>query len=100
MSDTVTVHDLNDADDPVLVDVREFNEYATGHVKGAINIPLDTLPARVDEVPDAEPVFVICQAGNRSSRGADILKGLGYQAVSVDGGTQAWIEQGLPLETE
>ncbi|ROQ30959.1 rhodanese-related sulfurtransferase [Frondihabitans sp. PhB188] len=100
MSDTVTVTELNNATDPVLVDVREPNEHATGHVKGAINIPLDTLPARVDEVPDAEPIFVICQAGNRSSRGADIVIDLGYQAVSVDGGTQAWIEQGLPLETE
>ena len=41
MSDTVTVTELNDTTDPVLVDVREPNEYATGHVKGAINIPLD-----------------------------------------------------------
>jgi rhodanese-related sulfurtransferase len=100
MSDTVTVTALNDANDPVLIDVREPNEYATGHVKGAINVPLDDLPARVEDVPDAEPVYVICQAGNRSSRGADILIDLGYQAVSVGGGTQAWTEQGLPLETD
>ncbi|RPE77631.1 MULTISPECIES: rhodanese-like domain-containing protein [unclassified Frondihabitans] len=100
MSDTVTVTELNDATDPVLVDVREPNEYATGHVPGAINIPLDDLASRVEDVPDAEPVYVICQAGIRSARGADILIDLGYQAVSVDGGTQAWIEHDLPLDTE
>jgi rhodanese-related sulfurtransferase len=100
MSDTVTVTELNNTTDPVLVDVREPNEYATGHVKGAINIPLDELAARVEDVPDAEPVYVICQSGVRSAQGATILNGLGYKAVSVDGGTQAWIEQGLPLETE
>ncbi|WP_228514587.1 rhodanese-like domain-containing protein [Frondihabitans sp. VKM Ac-2883] len=70
MSGTVTITELDNITDPVLVDVREPNEYATGHVAGAINIPLDTLPARVEDVPDAEPVYVICQAGNRSSRGA------------------------------
>jgi rhodanese-related sulfurtransferase len=100
MSENVTVAELNDATDPVLVDVREPNEYATGHVPGAINIPLDQLAARVEDVPDKEPVYVICQAGNRSTQGATILNGLGYQAVSVDGGTQAWVEQDLPLETE
>lgn len=99
MSDTVTPTALHNAVDPVLIDVREPNEYATGHVPGAINIPLDNLPARVEDVPDGEPVYVICQSGNRSARGADILIDLGYQAVSVAGGSQAWIEQGLPLDT-
>lgn len=87
MSDTVTPTDLHNA--TVLIDVRESNEYATGQVPGAINMPLDNLPARVEDVPDAEPVYVICQSGNRGSRGADILIDLCYQAVSVDGGIQA-----------
>jgi rhodanese-related sulfurtransferase len=100
MSDTVTITQLNAVTDPVLIDVREPNEYAAGHVSGAINIPLDALPARIEDVPDAEPVYVICQSGLRSAQGATILNGLGYQAVSVDDGTQAWIEHGLPLDTE
>lgn len=78
---------------PVL-DVREDYEYIQGHVPGAQLIPLAELPARVGEVPPAETVYVICASGNRSKHGAEILESAGRPAVSVAGGTKAWMSAG------
>ncbi|MDV2475789.1 rhodanese-like domain-containing protein [Rhodococcus zopfii] len=78
---------------PVL-DVREDYEYIDGHVPGAQLIPLGELPARVGEVPAGDTVYVICASGNRSKRGATILESAGRAAVSVAGGTSAWLHAG------
>ncbi|WKN60393.1 rhodanese-like domain-containing protein (plasmid) [Rhodococcus opacus] len=78
---------------PVL-DVREDYEYIQGHVPGAQLIPLAELPARVGEVPPADAVYVICASGNRSKRGAEILESAGRPAMSVAGGTRAWLSAG------
>lgn len=83
----------------LLLDVREDDEWATGHVPGAVHIPLSTLADRVSEVPTDQTVLVICRSGNRSQEGRDILLGSGRSAVtSVDGGVRAWVEAGLPFE--
>ncbi|APE11960.1 MULTISPECIES: rhodanese-like domain-containing protein [Rhodococcus] len=78
---------------PVL-DVREDYEYIQGHVPGAQLIPLPELSARVSEVAPGETVYVICASGNRSKRGAEILESAGRPAVSVAGGTRAWVSAG------
>lgn len=83
----------------VLVDVRETEEYVEAHVPGAIHIPLGQLPSRLDEVPEGEPVYVICRSGARSLRGAEVLDAAGRQALSVAGGTMGWIEAGHPVIT-
>lgn len=86
------------ADDAVLVDVREHDEYAHGHVPGAINIPQADLALRLAELPRDRPVLAICQWGSRSLRAAQFLKQMGYQdVVSVADGTGGWEEQGKPL---
>jgi len=82
----------------VLVDVREPDEYAGGHVPGAVLIPMGQLANRVDEIDPASPVFVICASGNRSSAMTDLLLSAGLDAVSVAGGTGAWERSGRPLE--
>lgn len=93
-----------DAIDPVpahaiLLDVREPNEYAAGHVPGAINLPQADLATRLEELPRAGHLIVICQAGARSLRAAQFLKQVGFdRVVSVAGGTGAWADAGKPLE--
>lgn len=95
----VAVGDL--ADDAVLVDVRELNEYAAGRAAGAVWVPLGELRARVAEVSDADgPVHVICRSGVRSQKAAEFLAGQGIRAVNVTGGTTAWAEAGKPMASD
>jgi thioredoxin 1 len=77
-----------------VLDVRNPDEYETAHVPGAVLIPLPELAERQDEIPDAEPLYVICAAGGRSLTAAMALVDAGYDAVSVAGGTNGWIERG------
>ena len=76
---------------PILIDVREPDEYAAGHVKGAVNIPLGTLSSKLGTFkPDAE-IYVICQSGHRSATAVKAMRRAGFQhAYSVKGGTSAW----------
>ena len=85
---------------PVLVDVRSPEEFASGHVPGARNIPLESLGARMDTLAEYKSgdVYVICQSGRRSSHAADQLSAAGFHAVNVRGGTGAWMGAGLPTE--
>jgi rhodanese-related sulfurtransferase len=85
---------------PILVDVRSPEEFASGHVAGAKNIPLPELGARLGELApykDGE-VWLICEVGGRSARAASLVSAQGFKAVDVGGGTAAWRAQGLPLE--
>jgi glyoxylase-like metal-dependent hydrolase (beta-lactamase superfamily II)/rhodanese-related sulfurtransferase len=87
--------------DVQFIDVRRDMEYQGGHAAGARNIPLDKLAARVDEVDPSRPTYVICQGGYRSSIGCGILENAGFKELyNVTGGTAAWIEAGLPVESE
>lgn len=76
----------------VLIDVRSPDEFAAGHVEGAINIPLDTLAERAAELPRGAAVVTVCdKGGGRSERAALELRGRGFpSARSLCGGTQAW----------
>lgn len=99
MAKDITVDELADHSEITLIDVREPDEFAAGHVPWAVNIPLGQLKDRVDEVP-AGPVEVICQLGGRSLRGAKVLEDAGRADVSnVVGGTTAWVETGRLVET-
>ncbi|MHB8644743.1 MAG: MBL fold metallo-hydrolase [Thermomicrobiales bacterium] len=83
----------------LLLDVREPDEYAHGHVPGAINLPQAELASRLDAVPRDRPVQVICQSGYRALRSAQFLAQMGYHnIVNVRGGTAAWRESGNPVE--
>lgn len=85
------------ADGSFVIDVREPYEYVTGHVPGALLMPVAQVPARAGEIPRDRPVYVICASGNRSRRVTDVLRGHGYDARSVLGGTSAWIGAGQPV---
>jgi rhodanese-related sulfurtransferase len=100
MYDTITVADLADRigdDDLLLVDVREVAEFRTGHVPGAVNIPMSVLPVRVHELPKDRPVHIICQSGGRSMQVTIWLAQQGYQPINVAGGTGTWVRAGGPL---
>ena len=83
----------------VLLDVRNPDEYETAHVPGALLIPLPELAERQDEIPDADPLYVICAVGGRSLTAAKALARAGYPALSVAGGTNGWIERGGVVES-
>ena len=78
----------------VVLDVRNPDEYEAAHVPGAMLIPLGELAARQDEIPEGDPLYVICAAGGRSLSAARALVDAGYRAVSVAGGTNGWIDRG------
>jgi rhodanese-related sulfurtransferase len=77
-----------------VLDVRNPDEYEAAHVPGAVLIPLPELAERIEEVPEADPLYVICAVGGRSLTAAKALAGVGYNALSVAGGTNGWIERG------
>jgi rhodanese-related sulfurtransferase len=83
-----------------IIDVREAQEYAQGHVPNATLIILNTVPMRSDEFPSSGEVYVICRSGMRSSQAIEFLEQqYGHQnLVNVTGGTMAWIEAGYPVE--
>jgi rhodanese-related sulfurtransferase len=81
------------------VDVRTKGEYSAGHAENAVSVPLDTLEQHVGKFDREKPVYVICQSGMRSQRGAAIFKHAGFLEVyNVLGGTGAWISAGLPVK--
>lgn len=81
-----------------IIDVREADEFAAGHVRGALNIPLSQLQQRFVEIPDVDDLLVICQAGGRSQRAAEWLDTQGIEAANITGGTTQWVFEGLPVE--
>lgn len=81
-----------------VVDVRSPEEFAAGHVPGAVNVPLE----RVINDPNryaGQELYVICQSGGRSAKAAEALSAVGAVAVSVSGGTADWIRSGRPVDT-
>ncbi|MCP4166901.1 MAG: rhodanese-like domain-containing protein [Chloroflexi bacterium] len=82
-----------------LVDVREAVEFRGGHLPGAINIPLNTIPAHLEDLRGTQPLLLVCQTGNRSAIAADWLIQQGLEGVSnIEGGTTSWIRHGLAVE--
>jgi sulfur-carrier protein adenylyltransferase/sulfurtransferase len=76
---------------PSLVDVREPAEFAAGHLQGAMNIPLNTLPARLPEFLGADTVVFVCRSGIRSARAAELAIRAGVPGVAhLEGGLLAW----------
>ena len=67
----------------ILVDVREADEYASGHIPNAVNEPLSTI--KQTTLPKDKPLFLYCLRGTRSRRAAKILKRMGYAAKSIGG---------------
>lgn len=76
----------------VLLDVRSKDEYRTGHIKGSINVPLDSIPSSLAvKVKDKSArIFVYCLSGGRSSQACKWMLQNGYENVTNIGGINAW----------
>jgi rhodanese-related sulfurtransferase len=92
---------LINREDAMVIDVREANEFATGHVLGAKNVPaarMETAGAEFVKKKD-RPVIVYCDGSDRSSKALAALKKQGFtRAANLSGGIKAWQDAGLPLE--
>ena len=75
----------------VLLDVREPDEYAAGHIPGSVDLPLSQIKSAEDRFPDTDtPLFVYCLSGARSGRAITALKEMGYTNLTNLGGIRAW----------
>ena len=84
---------------PVVIDVRTPEEYAAGHVPGAVNIPFDQVAQRIAEVEAPHGVALYCMVGPRARMGESALLAAGYASVfHLEGGLAAWQAAGLPVE--
>jgi rhodanese-related sulfurtransferase len=87
------------AQPPIVLDVRTPDEFASGHVPGALNIHVDALAARTGELDPQREVVVYCERGPRAERAADVLTAAGFTDVKLlDGHMSAWRDAGLPTE--
>ncbi len=86
-------------DGAMIIDVRNDDEYATGHVSGAASLPLPEIEARMQELPKDQTLYLICQGGGRSGKAADLLGEAGFDVRSVGGGTSDWVEAGGEVTT-
>lgn len=85
---------------PLLLDVRHTDEYADGHIAGALNIPVEQLASRagVLGVPRDTEIVVYCVSGKRATKAQQTLSSLGYTHVRLlDGSLNTWRQRQLPL---
>lgn len=86
------------ADAPILLDVRTPEEFAQGHLPGAVLIPHDQLAARLDEIGRDRWVLVYCRSGKRASTAQDILEDAGIEVRQVEGSWLRWQEEERPVQ--
>jgi rhodanese-related sulfurtransferase len=95
------VHELQVKKDPALfvLDVRSPEEFAAGHVPGAVNIPHDQVASRLAEIPKDKEVVLYCRSGRRSGLAAEALEANGYKDLRLmQGDMPGWEKAGLPVE--
>lgn len=84
--------------DHVLIDVRSPEEFAGGHIPGAINLPLHQIASGLFTLPGDHPIAVVCANGYRSRQAAQLLANAEFSPIIyLQGGTMAWVIQGWPL---
>ncbi|HVZ42486.1 MAG TPA: rhodanese-like domain-containing protein [Ramlibacter sp.] len=85
----------------IVIDVSEAEEFASGHVAGARNVPVGQLEQRLPEVAKNKslPLIFVCPTGARANRAVGVAQKLGYERVqALAGGLNAWKEANLPVE--
>ncbi len=80
---------------PLVLDVRQPEEFRTGHIVNAKLIPLRELSRRINELPQDKEIACICATGNRSRSATKLLLRAGYTAVNVKGGMMSWSGNGF-----
>jgi rhodanese-related sulfurtransferase len=90
--------------DAILLDIREVDEWESGHIDGARHVPMFSLPPLLANDPTQldrdRPIVVVCAAGSRSAQVTGWLVAQGYDAHNLDGGMYAWLASGRPVITD
>ena len=83
----INVNEIDRIVDPIIIDVREDYELEeTGTIKGAIHIPMNEVPNRLNEITKEREIYILCRSGVRSYNVAKYLNELGYEAINLGGG--------------
>jgi rhodanese-related sulfurtransferase len=83
-----------------VVDIRSAEDYAAGHIEGAINIPFKEVGANIDQIPMNRPAYVTCYTGQTAGITIAPLRMMGYNAISLNRGMTGWDGEALPKVTE
>ncbi len=94
------VKEMLDAGDAELVDVRQEHEWEAGRIPGAKHVGLNDLSAQAEKLAGDGALVVYCHGGSRSAMAAEALRTAGIDAHSLEGGIDAWVERGMPIEPE
>lgn len=94
------VEEMIRAGEVELVDVRKQHEWEAGRIGGSCHIELNELADAAAELASAKTLVVYCHGGNRSAMAAEALRSAGIDAHSLQGGIDAWVEAGKPIEPE
>lgn len=96
---TVEIAGVPDPLPVAVLDVREHDEWAAGHIEGATHIPLQELPARLGDLPEGQ-TLVVCKVGGRSAQAVNYLAAQGFEVVNLAGGMLDWAAAGRPMVSE
>ena len=97
---TQQLHDQHLDTEATILDARGPDEFAAGHIEGAINIPHTEVAARLSEIPKDKPVMVHCAMGGRAKMAAGVLEANGYEVWCVSqGGMKEWAALRFPTTT-
>lgn len=88
---------LNAGERLQLIDVRSPGEYQTVHIPGAMNLPMEQVEARLEDLHRHDPVVLVCQSGRRACLTEETLRHHRDDLLILEGGTQAWKDAGLPV---
>ena len=83
---------------PLILDVREPEEYRQGHISGSKLIPLGELNRRLKELPKDKDIVCVCASGSRSTSATKLLIGSGYKAINMNGGMFTWQRAGVAVK--
>jgi rhodanese-related sulfurtransferase len=83
---------------PLVIDVRQPEEYSAGHIAGSKLIPLGELGKRVSELPKDKEIICVCASGSRSRSATKLLVNAGYNAFDMQGGMFMWQRAKLPIK--
>jgi rhodanese-related sulfurtransferase len=88
------------ADGASVIDVRESYEREAGYIEGTRHIELERLASSAETIDRERPVVFHCRLGLRSAMAASAFRAAGYDAYTLSGGIQAWVDAGLPIEPD
>lgn len=83
----INVNDIDKISDAFVIDVREDEEvFETGTIKGAVHLPMMTVPNNLNKIPKDREIYILCRSGRRSYEVASYLNELGYNTINLKGG--------------